>query len=425
MDGSKDDMNSAAPESAKAHPTTEPESIKDASSSEAEITKAHATQKSKADPAETASATSQIKAASASSSASKAVTTTPVTDSVSATSAHSTRASVPTGSSLVDNSAASGAVSATPTAVPTTESPGMSGGAKAGLAIGILLCIGVLLAVGFCCLRRNKKQKKAYEKTDDEKAQIGKPMIERTLSTQSTQTTATAPRLSLRPVTQFLPDLGSRRKSGNALATTGGPTQVGLHVPNEQYSEKPSASKQVGEATDPFGNHAEVSDKNVLPIQANTPTNPFGNHAATSDQSRLGSNLPPPAEIPAPLRVRTPTPEASNAAAAAAARAERHNIPNQHNLTPTRSASPAPSGASEYSLTVVSPGAFTHGPPLSSVHRIQLDFKPSMEDEIGLQAGQLVRLLHEYDDGWVRLVQLRIYKRVATNTHSLGSLHSS
>jgi hypothetical protein len=40
----------------------------------------------------------------------------------------------------------------------------------------------------------------------------------------------------------------------------------------------------------------------------------------------------------------------------------------------------------------------------NNVHRVQLDFNPSMEDEIELRAGQLVRLVHEYDDGWVRFL---------------------
>jgi hypothetical protein len=37
----------------------------------------------------------------------------------------------------------------------------------------------------------------------------------------------------------------------------------------------------------------------------------------------------------------------------------------------------------------------------NNVHRVQLDFKPSMDDELELKSGQLVRMLHEYDDGWV------------------------
>ena len=40
-------------------------------------------------------------------------------------------------------------------------------------------------------------------------------------------------------------------------------------------------------------------------------------------------------------------------------------------------------------------------PPVDNVYRVQLDFKPSMEDELEIRAGQLVRMLHGYDDGWV------------------------
>ncbi|ORY08199.1 hypothetical protein BCR34DRAFT_590047 [Clohesyomyces aquaticus] len=35
-----------------------------------------------------------------------------------------------------------------------------------------------------------------------------------------------------------------------------------------------------------------------------------------------------------------------------------------------------------------------------NIHRVQLDFKPTMQDEMKLQVDQLVFLLHEYDDGW-------------------------
>ena len=36
-----------------------------------------------------------------------------------------------------------------------------------------------------------------------------------------------------------------------------------------------------------------------------------------------------------------------------------------------------------------------------NVYRVLMDFVPSMDDELDLKTGQLVRLLHEYDDGWV------------------------
>ena len=41
------------------------------------------------------------------------------------------------------------------------------------------------------------------------------------------------------------------------------------------------------------------------------------------------------------------------------------------------------------------------GGPQPSVYRVLMDFKPSMNDELELRAGQLVRMVHEYDDGWV------------------------
>ena len=88
--------------------------------------------------------------------------------------------------------------------------------------------------------------------------------------------------------------------------------------------------------------------------------------------------------------------------------AERHNAPKPLNLSSNQSISPAGASptASEFSQTPASPGAMANGSPPSNVHRIQLDFKPSMEDEISLRAGQLVRLLHEYDDGWVSILHI-------------------
>ncbi|RKF73781.1 hypothetical protein GcM1_242039 [Golovinomyces cichoracearum] len=41
-----------------------------------------------------------------------------------------------------------------------------------------------------------------------------------------------------------------------------------------------------------------------------------------------------------------------------------------------------------------------------SVYRVQLDFNPSMDDELLLRTGQLVRVLHEFDDGWAMCIRL-------------------
>ena len=314
--------------------------------------------------------------------------------------AHSAQQPSASTSTAIGEAAASAAASHTSTAGSASQSQGMSGGAKAGLAIGVILIIGVLGLI-LLCLRRMKNKKKSYQKADDEKAAL-EPQHDpaRAQSIRSTRTTATAPRLSLRPVTQFLPDLAGKRKSGNLLATTGGPSQ---NTP-EQVSEKPASPTQSSNPANPFGPHAEISQGAALPVPVkNQPTNPFENQPEHHDEPSRGA-LSPPVQAPAPLRIRTPTPEAASAASVAAlsnigaAREDRYKAPNHLNVSPSRPISPA---GTEFSISSVSTGYLAHAPPPSNVYRVQLDFNPSMDDELALQAGQLIRLLHEYDDGWV------------------------
>ncbi|KAK6503659.1 hypothetical protein TWF481_008662 [Arthrobotrys musiformis] len=81
------------------------------------------------------------------------------------------------------------------------------------------------------------------------------------------------------------------------------------------------------------------------------------------------------------------------------------------NLTPgpfeTPEPSPAMSAFSDSSnITLPIQGA-TGGPNSSSpVHRVMVDFKPSMADELELRSGEVVRMLHEYDDGWALCIRL-------------------
>ncbi|KAL8676463.1 MAG: hypothetical protein Q9186_007024 [Xanthomendoza sp. 1 TL-2023] len=339
-------------------------------------------------------------------------------------------------SSVAQNAA--GASTSSPRTGASNQSDGMSGGAKAGLAIGILLAIGLLFGLIFFCYRRKKKQQReAYEVADDEKSvardATGAAALGRA---ESTRTTSTAPRLSLRPVTQFLPDLAGRRKSENALAAASNRKAA----PADRINEKVPVQNLGPNPINPFGDHAEPSEKafaprqekSMIPNQANNPTNPFGNHAETLDQPANGDrSLPTDTPVPAPLRIRTPTPEGhshpagsiatSGAALAAAGVAGRkHDAPKPLNLSPKRSASPAPMpspSGTEFSVNSVTPAAMANGPPPSNVHRVQLDFKPSMEDELALRAGQLVRLLHEYDDGWALCIRLdRSQQGVAPRT---------
>ena len=335
------------------------------------------------------------------------------------TSASSAILGVPLATSVVHEFPAANSGLSTPTADASAKSQGMSGAAKAGLAIGLILIIGVAAACVFFFLRRRKGRNESYQKTDDEKTLThNRGSLARTPSTRSTRTTATAPRLSLRPVTQFLPDLASRSKTANASAPSGGSARSMPDVQGQDLSEKNINSNQSNNSVDPFGDRAEVSDGITLPIQSNTLVNPFGNHAATADHGSSDS-MSLPVEAPAPLRVRTPTPETTRAGSDAAtspigtARDERYKSPNQVNITQLQSGSPAanalpsPTGT-EFSTSSASAVPNTHGSSPANVHRVQLDFKPSMDDELELQAGQLVRLLHEYDDGWVSLVSLSI-----------------
>ena len=80
---------------------------------------------------------------------------------------------------------------------------------------------------------------------------------------------------------------------------------------------------------------------------------------------------------------------------------------------------PAPASAQSPAVSAKSPAMSAQSPvaapaPLNpqrprpdqsdgNVYRVTMDFNPSLTDELSLQAGQLVRMLHEYDDGWVSL----------------------
>ena len=331
--------------------------------------------------------------------------------------------------SSIDSSASS-ATSSAPSATETSS--GMSGGAKAGLAFGIIIAIGALIAIAVLAVRRKKRQNEAYEKTADEKAAIGGAGagIGRSASVQTSKTSETAPRLSLRPVTQFLPDLAGKRKSGNLL---GG---ASVAAPNGR-GDKPTMREQANNPANPFGNHAEMSEKAPAQYAPNHPANPFSNHAELSRSlASAGPDANVAPSVPAPLSIRSPSPvgkkaavagvgTVAGAAAVGAMAGHRQDAPKPLNLTPNRAASPAPSQPSpagtEFSMTPASPASFANGPPPSNVHRVQMDFKPSMDDELGLRAGQLVRLLHEYDDGWVSPSPMRL-QPLFTNV-IVGSLH--
>jgi hypothetical protein len=209
-------------------------------------------------------------------------------------------------------------LSATNSATPETEKTGMTGGAKAGLAFGIIFGLALVFGLIFFCWRRKKNQRALEDY--NEKSAMGAPTPVNRFSTDSdrlrrtsTQTSATAPRLSLRPVTQFLPNL------------TAGST--------EQKNQQ----------------------------------NPFGDAAALSEKSGASHD-------------------------------RANSINSDRNTSVESGERPTTSGSAQVGTAAAVPVA-ARGP--NNVHRVQLEFKPSMDDELELKSGQLVRMLHEYDDGWV------------------------
>jgi hypothetical protein len=280
-----------------------------------------------------ASASSSAPPAAASSSATQQAAVSSDKPSTTASSMEITSSSIQTGqvtyaqgAKAADNTSAmigGTPISATHSAIAEPQETGMTSGAKAGLAMGIIFGLALVFGLLFFCWRRKKSQR-GLEEFNEKNGPPTPPVHVNRFSSDSdrlrrtsTQTSATAPRLSLRPVTQFLPNL----TSGAAA---------------------PKASQN------PFGDAAVVSEKG---------------HDRTESVDSVVSTA----------TATTATAEVVTAAAVPVAR----------------------------------------GP--NNVHRVQLEFKPSMEDELELKSGQLVRMLHEYDDGWVSSFHTTYLLQACTN----------
>lgn len=311
----------------------------------------------------------------------------------------------------------------TPTASPspTQESSGGGGGddnigMKAGIALGVLGGLFIIFMIIYCILRSKRKNRE--KQRQDEK--LADEMADRRASTK---TSATAPRLSLRPVTQFLPKFGEdgkqqqypdRRTSKEAtiqLSTPGGTSKALPQAPSSESSVGASGSRN------PFRDSAErpVTPKNNASRQDDYEAVPVSPVSESSEvASMISRDLPSPPGSPGPPGLGTSSLVRSTSV--------RKDNPKALDLTlppPKRlpDVPPSPTGT-EYSFHSMAPGAMpgpsksaaaiaeAGGPASSTVHRVQLDFKPTLDDELGLKAGQLVRLLHEYDDGWALCIRL-------------------
>lgn len=326
-----------------------------------------------------------------------------------------TQLAVDTGTPTTQTTPAVLPATVTPTPTPTpssTPSSGTSAAAKAGIAIGVLGGIFVVFAIVFFAFRKRRQQLEQKRREDDEKingpfgdsAAIGRSV--------STKTTPNAPRLSLRPVTQFLPNLNpgphpDRRTSrGAAIALVPGQTMA-RPAPAPGLWERPATSAGANaNHANPFGDGAERLDTPAG--QEHAPVSPVSSFGTAVSYSPPGGS---------PIAGAAVGAAAGGMAAGGMTRKAsiRRDGPKALDLTlppPLSAVPPSPAGT-EFSVNSVAPGqapgpsssaaaiAAAGGPAMSAVHRVQLDFKPTLEDEMELRAGQLVRLLHEYDDGWV------------------------
>ncbi|KAH7031575.1 uncharacterized protein B0I36DRAFT_124329 [Microdochium trichocladiopsis] len=297
-----------------------------------------------------------------------------------------------------------------------------SAGAKAGIAFGVL---GGLLALGlliFLIINKRKKkqneqqQQQQQQQADNEKSggQYGRrPISGASLasmnSTFTSRTSPNAPQLSLRPVTEFMPTFAERRSSKGAhLALTVSPDANNEKAAGGSLWERPGTNHSHGHENPFDDRHAPRA---VTPTGAMPSPNPFD--APENVVGVATSSYSPP-------RATAAAPVAAGAGLARKA-STRQEAPPPLDLTrPFAQGGPIPPSpaGTEFSMHSVGPGqspgpsqsaaaiAADGGPAGSAVHRVQLDFAPSLEDELEVRAGQLVRMLHEYDDGWALCIKL-------------------
>ncbi|KAJ5917384.1 hypothetical protein N7466_010938 [Penicillium verhagenii] len=339
-------------------------------------------------------------------------TQTSFVTSTSSTSADSTQSLDSLGHAVTDSASSTSTISAassTSTSV-TSGSTGMSSGAKAGVAIGVILGVGVIAALIFFIVRKKRR----YQADDP-------PMEERLFSAQNLppfpqaarpMTPSTAPQLKVRPITQFAPDL-SNSASFNSASTAVAGTGAGAALVSRNLTgdiPPPTPPKSAGISPNPFTD----------------PVNPFNTgNEPFSDQSRVLTSSSGPSE---PAMAAT----AAGAAALGAAGVISHESDGEHlirpgsiesDVRPPNSPSPVSVDGESVSSVAMTAGSFAGGvaagagPGPLNVYRVQMDYSPLNDDELPLQTGTLVRMLYEYNDGWALCVRLdRSQQGVAPRT---------
>ncbi|PKS07361.1 hypothetical protein jhhlp_005963 [Lomentospora prolificans] len=278
------------------------------------------------------------------------------------------------------------------------SSGGASAGAKAGIAIGVIAGILLLAGLVFFFVKRKKKQAERQSLEDDEKLHGA---FSPANYTPTAAAAVTAASVASSPVTYG--NLNEKHVAGAAA----GAGAFNRNQPQRQPQPQHQPTRSGGSGWE-----------RPMTSQSQNPSNPFGPHA------ELPGSQPPSPSSGAPIAAAAVAGAAAGAAAAHGVQRQtsRNHGPRALDLTiapppPLQAVPPSPAGT-EYSMNSVTSGqqvpastgaaaiAAAGGPASSTVHRVQLDFKPTLEDELDLKAGQLVRLLHEYDDGWALCIRL-------------------
>ncbi|CAH0015616.1 unnamed protein product [Clonostachys rhizophaga] len=352
--------------------------------------------------------------------------------------------SLATSTSVASSSTTSSTTSASATSTSDSSSSGSdsgsggtSAGVKAGIAFGVLGGVLLIAALIYFLITRRKNDKK--KKAKSQNAEKGEEKHIPPALPKKDSVAGDAPQLSLRPITEFFPETSqtdniktkdmalapaAAANASNKPLPSGGnkPLPTGRSSPLPNPFDRPGTSNSAISAN-PFGYGAERPVSPMTDSGSAISPNPFANDATDrpvspiteADKKSVYSRAQSPDRAIGSTR-NTVGYSTTHGTRVTSTHVDIENI----DLTlppPSRAGASSPTGT-EFSMSELAPDATppltngaaaiaaAGGPPNTSVHRVQLDFKPTLEDELELRAGELVRLLHEYDDGWALCIKL-------------------
>ena len=268
--------------------------------------------------------------------------------------------SVPSSSaSLVDTAVGAAATTQAPSTTVNNDSlnSGLSGGAKAGIAIGVILGVLALAAAVFALLRLKKRRdEENFGEAMTEKSPFGDhAAVPPPAPTARQMVQSQAPVLPPMGISAAAPVYGTERRAESPTNPFGPGAETIRDVPSSAGSAGPTSISGADKAG--LGAGAAVA---------------AGGIAAATIAKRTS--------VPAPLKI---------------------NRSQSPALAAPAQPSPAMSNFSDASLASSAVTGSAAGGAGPKMHRVQMDFNPTMDDELGIGAGEIVEILHEYDDGWV------------------------